>query len=94
MESEYDFTAYSGDQFVKGLNHLNGAQAEQEVKKATDWNVVIYSVNGSDAYNSWGAYVMEPDMETVEHAKELMQRVLDGEVLDQEVDAPNPYGEN
>ena len=187
VESEYDFTAYSGDQFVKGLNHLNGAQAlafarerksfavgdrqrgrdqmilmrsvidkfsagpeledypafleatkecfetnlpkeyiikllqtqldlwkeqekeeqkqqagqktqqtsqaqaEQEERKATDWNVVIYSVNGSDAYNSWGAYVMEPDMETVEHAKELMQRVLDGEVLDQEVDAPNPY---
>ena len=32
---------------------------------------------------------MEPDMESVEAAKALMQRVMDGEILDQDTDAPN-----
>ncbi len=52
-----------------------------------DWNVVICSVDGYDS-SANGTYVMEPDLGTVEKAKELMRRVLAGEVLDQEKDAP------
>ncbi len=53
----------------------------------SDWNVVICSVDGYDS-SANGAYVMEPDLGTVEKAKELMNRVLAGEILDQEKDAP------
>ena len=50
------------------------------------WNVVMYGLNGTDSSNG-SAYVMEPDMNTVEQAKRLMERVLAGESLDQNTDA-------
>lgn len=54
-----------------------------------DWNVVTYSVNGtgdskSTYSSSTPAYVMIPDMATVEKAQELMRQVRDGEVLSQD----------
>lgn len=53
------------------------------------WNVVSYSVDGTGdtqkPYSmSENAYVMIPDMETVEKAKTLMQKVKDGEILSEE----------
>ena len=56
-----------------------------------DWNVVMYDLVGisSTAQNK---YRMEPDMETVEYAKTLMQRVLDGETLNQD-EIPYTIGE-
>ncbi len=47
------------------------------------WNVASYSVDGSgttaSTYSmSQPLYVMEPDMSTVEHAKELIQNVVNG----------------
>ncbi|MBQ8307151.1 MAG: LCP family protein [Blautia sp.] len=50
-----------------------------------EWNIVSYSVDGTGdtqvPYSmSQAAYVMVPDMSTVEHAKELMDQVLRGEV--------------
>ena len=61
-------------------------QAQQA--EGSDWNVVMYGCNGIDSESPTGAYLMEPDMTTVEHAKELMQRVINGEILDQVKDAP------
>ena len=52
------------------------------------WNVVSTSVDGTDS-SLGDSYVMEPNMESVEAARTLMQRVMDGEILDQDTDAPN-----
>ena len=51
----------------------------------TSWNIVSYSANGVGDYDkpyslSSNAYVMRPDMTTVEHAKELINQVKNGEV--------------
>ena len=56
-----------------------------------EWNVVMYDLVGisSSAQNK---YRMDPDMETVEYAKKLMQRVLGGEILNQE-EIPYTIGE-
>ena len=60
-------------------------------KERLDWNVVMYDLVGisSSAQNK---YRMDPDMETVEYAKTLMQRVLDGEIVDQD-EIPYTIGE-
>lgn len=56
----------------------------------TDWNIVSYSVSGSGSrqttYSMPGrsVYVMIPDESTVEHAKELLQKIQAGEILVQE----------
>ena len=65
------------------ITRMLGAQLDSKA----EWNVVMTSVDGTDS-SSGSAYVMEPDMETVKKAQDLMQRVLDGEILDQEKDAP------
>lgn len=55
-----------------------------------DWNVVSYSVTGTNSsahtYSMPGrsVYVMEPDMDSVELGKELLERVKNGEILSQE----------
>lgn len=51
-----------------------------------EWEVFSYSVTGTDStaynYSSGGsAYVMVPDADSVSHAADLMQRVLNGEVI-------------
>lgn len=50
------------------------------------WNIVSYSVDGTgDSRKPYSmsayAYVMVPDQKTVDKAKELMQQVLNGEVI-------------
>lgn len=61
------------------------ALVRNQLKNNPRWNVVSYSVNGtgsSDITYSTGtrAYIMRPDMETVKHAKELMEHVKNGGV--------------
>ena len=58
----------------------------QQLTDSGSWNIVSYSVNGSgdtrQPYSmSANAYVMIPDQTTVDKAKELMQQVVDGEVI-------------
>lgn len=58
---------------------------QNQLKDNTRWNVTTYSVNGTGTsrplYSVSGtAYVMIPDEETVEHAKELIEQVKNGEV--------------
>ncbi|MCD8354324.1 MAG: LCP family protein [Clostridiales bacterium] len=59
-----------------------------QLSTGADWDIITYSVNGSDGNSSTYSlskpnYVMIPDEETVETAKELMQAVLSGEVISQ-----------
>lgn len=56
------------------------------VKGGTEWKVTSFSVNGTGKYDkpyslSANAYVMVPDYNTVEQAKELMRQVRDGETV-------------
>ncbi len=54
-----------------------------------EWNIVTYSVNGSDGRGktysapNYNAYVMIPDESTVATAKELIAAVMAGEVIEQ-----------
>ncbi|MBQ8306550.1 MAG: LCP family protein [Blautia sp.] len=59
---------------------------QQELQDVSAWNVVSYSVDGTgDTQKPYSmgqkAYVMVPDMSTVEHAKELMAKVRNGETI-------------
>lgn len=61
------------------------ALVSEQLKNGGAWNVVTYSVDGTGDYQipysmSQSAYVMQPNYETVEHAKSLIQSVLNGEV--------------
>ncbi len=58
---------------------------QMQLKKGTKWNVVSYSADGTGASKkpysmSSRAYVMEPNQETVDRAKELIGQVKNGEV--------------
>ena len=60
---------------------------QQQLISGGSWNVVRYSVDGTgDTQKPYSmsqkAYVMVPDYSTVDHAKELMQKVRDGEILE------------
>ena len=57
-----------------------------QLDSGSAWDVVTYSVDGtgdSQVTYSQGmrAYVMIPDQETVDTAKDLIRRVMDGEVV-------------
>ena len=59
----------------------------QQLPDGGSWNIVSYSVDGTgdtrQPYSmSANAYVMIPDQTTVDKAKDLMQQVVDGEVID------------
>ena len=59
----------------------------QQLDEGGSWNIVSYSVDGTgdtrQPYSmSANAYVMIPDQATVDKAKELMQQVVNGEVID------------
>ncbi len=61
------------------------ALVQNQLKNATQWNVTSYSVDGTGSTQrpyslSTNAYVMIPNETTVEHAKELMAQVRNGEV--------------
>ena len=57
-----------------------------QLNEGGSWNVVSYSVDGTgDTQKPYSmsqkAYVMVPDMATVNKAKELMAQVRNGEVI-------------
>ena len=62
---------------------------QTQLSDMRDWNIVSYAVTGESAYKEtyscpdMALYVYIPNMDTVEYARELMQRVVDGEILDQ-----------
>ena len=61
---------------------------KMQLKNNSSWNISSNSLDGSNAYNYTYSYnyqqlyVMEPDEESVNNAKELINKVLDGEVLE------------
>lgn len=60
-----------------------------QLENGGNWNVVSYSVDGfgnsAVPYSmDMEVYVMDPDWETVDHAKDLISRVLNGDILTQE----------
>lgn len=63
---------------------------KMQLSKNYSWNIVTNSLNGSDSSNytysvpSQKSYVMEPDEESVAYATELINKVIDGEILDEE----------
>lgn len=66
-----------------------GALVSMQLENGGSWNVVTYSVSGtggSEIPYSMGqyAYVMWPDYKTVDHAKELIQSVLNGEIIEEQ----------
>lgn len=61
----------------------------KQLSEGGSWNIVSYSVDGTGdtqkPYSmSQNAYVMVPDLATVDKAKELMQKVRNGETITQE----------
>ena len=65
-----------------------GEIVKDQISTQKGWNVVTYSVDGSgttamSAAMGVNAYMMVPYDDTVEYAKELMNRVKDGYVLEQ-----------
>lgn len=58
-----------------------------QIEDSTAWNIQSYSVSGTGMHSgtysipNMSLYVMEPDMTTVEQAKDLMQRIRNGEVV-------------
>ncbi|MCD7838336.1 MAG: LCP family protein [Clostridiales bacterium] len=77
------------DTFETSLSYdLIASLVNNQLSSGADWDVITYSVNGSDGYDvpysmSTANYVMIPDEETVETAKTLMQAALSGEVIAQ-----------
>ena len=61
-----------------------------QIFEKSEWNVVTYSVDGTGSSRTTysmpnqRAYVMIPNESTVDHAKELLRQVKDGETLVQE----------
>ena len=56
-----------------------------------DWEIISYTVNGSGSFQkpwsmSMTVWVMKPDYETVEVAKDLLQRIRNNEVITQPVE--------
>ena len=80
---------------IRGLFRTNMSSEEMaefvqsQLSDLGGWNIVSYAVTGEAAYREtysepgMNLYVYIPNMDTVEYAKELMQRVVDGEVLEQ-----------
>ena len=80
---------------IRGLFRTNMPSEEManlvqmQLSDMRDWNIISYAVTGEsdnqETY-SWPGrklFVYIPNMDTVEYARELMQRVADGEILDQ-----------
>ena len=68
---------------------LIGSLVSQQLSEGGSWNVVTYSVNGSDdwavpytmRYENFKTYVMRPNQNHVNYAKVLIQDVLNGKVV-------------
>ncbi len=60
----------------------------EQLNNGGGWDIQKYSVNGFDSSNTtWSTggqylYVMEPDYDTVNQAKEYLQKMYNGEVID------------
>lgn len=74
---------------------------KMQLSDMPSWDIKMYTVTGSGArketYSMPGqpVYVTVPDYDTVDHAKELMQKVFDGElVTDEDLVFGTPEGEN
>ena len=68
---------------------LIGSLVSDQLNDGSKWNILSYSVDGTGDYQipysmSMEAYVMQPDYDTVEQAKNLIQKVYDGEILEQQ----------
>jgi len=79
------------DSMQTNMNKLEIAKlVKMQLDSGSEWNVVSESVTGKGrseytfSIPSAKAYVMEPDMETVAKAKELLHVVWNGEILDKE----------
>ena len=78
---EYFQTSFTMDEVA--------ALVKMQLSDNASWNVVTYSVNGqgktSTTYSlNQSLYVMEPDMNTVNHAKEMIDKVFAGETISAE----------
>ena len=68
-----------------------GYIVQDQIETQAEWNILSYSVNGTDSmglcYSSgdeW-LYVMEPDMDTVNYGKQLIDDVLAGRTVTQDM---------
>ena len=74
--------------------------AKFQIDKMPKWNIASISVNGSDSENytySYGTqklYVMEPDVSTVEYAKDTINKVIKGEAIDVASTQTKPVSNN
>ena len=65
---------------------INGL-VKMQINDMTKWNIVSYSADGKGTRATTysvprsSLYVMEPDQATIDHAKELIQKVIDGEII-------------
>ncbi len=79
-----------GDNFETSVPYdLIASVVSEQLSDGESWNIVQYSVDGTGATEipysmSSYAYVMVPDENTVATAKEKIQAVLDGEILEDE----------
>ena len=65
---------------------LIASTIRDQLDDVSDWNIVSYSVNGTDSHNNSpvlgeNVYVMEPDWETVEVAKQLIAQMRNDEII-------------
>ena len=64
-----------------------GRLVKMQLNDMATWNIQSYAVTGTGGYEKTysipgdSAYVMHPNEEAVEHARDLVKRVMDGEVL-------------
>ena len=72
-----------------------GKLVRMQLSDMAQWEVRSFAVTGyGDTKTTYsmpgtGAYVMHPNQKSVEHAAALMQRVLDGEILqDKDLEMP------
>lgn len=66
---------------------LIGKLVSRQLKDGGAWNFVIYSVDGTGDYQvpysmSMNAYVMQPDYATIDCAKAMIEKLYNGEILE------------
>ena len=80
-----------GGMFVMDLSQDDlGNLVKMQLSDSSSWNVKSYAVTGENSSNyTYSApgqqlYVMEPNQDTVDHAKELINKVFSGDTLTDE----------
>ena len=73
------------DAFITNMSYEDiAALVKMQQKNMTSWNITSYSVYGSGGidytYSGGNAYVMYPDYDLVNNAKDMIQAVMNGEV--------------